>query len=192
MSGSDTLCHSHDSVLVAIDIQGRLASAMPEEDLGPFMQSTSLLLRAAVQLDIPILSTEQYPRGLGETVPEIRRHYPESAGCMTKTGFSCCAAEGFNDSLQRLGRKQVILAGMETHVCVLQTALELKQRGCAVFVAEDAVCARSRQRTANALARLRQAGVVVTHSESVLFEWLRDAQHPQFKAVSKLVKEMTS
>ena len=192
MSHGSALCRSHDSVLVAIDIQGRLASAMPADDLGCFMQSASVLLRAAVHLDVPILSTEQYPQGLGETLPEIRQHYPESASCMTKTGFSCCAADGFTDSLQRLHRRQVILAGMETHVCVLQTALDLQQRGFEVFVPEDSVCARSRQRTANALARLRQAGIVVTHSESVLFEWLRDAQHPQFKAVSKLVKEMTS
>jgi nicotinamidase-related amidase len=111
---------------------------------------------------------------------------------MTKTGFSCCAADGFTASLQRLGRKQVILAGMESHVCVLQTALELKQLGFDIFVPEDAVCARSRRRSENALARLRQAGVVVTHCESGLFEWLRDAQHPQFKAVSKLVKEIAS
>jgi nicotinamidase-related amidase len=192
MSHSGALCHCQDSVLVAIDIQGRLASAMPAADLEPFMQSTSVLLRAAVHLDIPILGTEQYPQGLGETLPEIRQHYPASASCMTKTGFSCCAADGFTASLQRLGRKQVVLAGMETHVCVLQTALELKQIGFEVFVAQDSVCARSRQRTENALARLRQAGIIVTHSESVLFEWLRDAQHPQFKAVSRLVKELAS
>ncbi len=192
MNHSGALCQCQDSALVVIDIQGRLASAMPAEDLSAFMQSTSVLLRAAVHLDIPILSTEQYPQGLGETLAEIRQHYPQSASCMTKTGFSCCAADGFTASLQRLGRKQVILAGMESHVCVLQTALELKQLGFDIFVPEDAVCARSRRRSENALARLRQAGVVVTHCESVLFEWLRDAQHPQFKAVSKLVKEIAS
>jgi nicotinamidase-related amidase len=108
---------------------------------------------------------------------------------MSKSGFSCCAAEGFTATLEGLGRSQVVLAGMESHVCVLQTALELKQRGFTVFVAGDAVCARSRQRSENALARLRQAGVVVTHSESVLFEWMRDARHPQFKAVSQLLKD---
>ena len=192
MSDSTALCHGRDSVLVAIDIQGRLASAMPAADLDPFLQSTSVLLRAAVYLDIPILATEQYPQGLGETLPEIRQHYPASASCVAKTGFSCCAADGFTASMQRLDRNQVILTGMETHVCVLQTALELKQSGYQVFVAQDGVCARSRQRTENALARLRQAGIIVTHSESVLFEWLRDARHPQFKAVSKLVKEMAS
>ena len=192
MSDSTALCHGRDSVLVAIDIQGRLASAMPAADLDPFLQSTSVLLRAAVYLDIPILATEQYPQGLGETLPEIRQYYPESTSCVAKTGFSCCAADGFTASMQRLDRKQVILTGMETHGCVLQTALELKQSGYQVFVAHDGVCARSRQRTENALARLRQAGIIVTHSESVLFEWLRDARHPQFKAVSKLVKEMAS
>jgi len=192
MSNSTALCHSHDSVLVAIDIQGRLASAMPAADLEPFLQSTSVLLRTAGYLEIPILATEQYPQGLGETLPEIRRYYPESTNCVAKTGFSCCSADGFTDSLRKLDRKQVILTGMETHVCVLQTALELKQIGFEVFVAQDGVCARSQQRTENALARLRQAGIIVAHSESMLFEWLRDAQHPQFKAVSRLVKELAS
>lgn len=192
MSQGTALCRAQDSALVVIDIQERLAGAMPGADLKPFIQSVSVLLRAAAELDIPILTTEQYPRGLGETLAEIREHYPASASHMTKTGFSCCAADGFNATLQRLGRRQIILSGMETHVCVLQTALELQHLGFEVFVPEDGVCARSRQRTGNALDRLRQAGIIVTHCESVLFEWLGDAQHPQFKAVSTLVKEMAN
>ena len=192
MNDTKGLCHCQDSVLVVIDIQGRLAGAMPAEDLDTLTQSTALLLRAAVRLDVPVLSTEQYPQGLGATLEEIKQHYPESIRCMEKTGFSCCSADGFGDSLNRLRRGQVILAGMEAHVCVLQTALELRQLGLEVFVVEDGVCSRSRQRTRNALARMRQAGIIVTHSESVLFEWLRDARHPQFKAVSHLLKEHAS
>ncbi len=192
MNDTKGLCRCRDSVLVVIDIQGRLAGAMPAEDLEAVTQSTSILLRAAVHLDVPVLSTEQYPQSLGTTLAEIRQHYPESSRCMEKTGFSCCSADGFGESLNRLGRSQVILAGMETHVCVLQTALDLKQLGFEVFVAEDGVCSRSRQRTRNALARMRQVGIIVTHSESVLFEWLRDARHPQFKVVSQLLKEIAS
>ncbi|MGD2075990.1 MAG: isochorismatase family protein [Gammaproteobacteria bacterium] len=188
MSSAAALCRCQDSVLVMVDIQERLARAMPAEDLEAFLHSGSILLRAAAELDVPVLATEQYPEGLGETLPQLRQHYPEAAGCMTKTGFSCCAAEGFTATLKTLGRSQVILAGVESHVCVLQTALELKALGFTAFVVADAVCARSRSRTDNALSRLRQSGVIVTHSESVLFEWLGDARHPRFKAVSQLLK----
>ena len=98
------------------------------------------------------------------------------------------SASGFGDALHGLQRRQVILAGMETHICVLQTAFDLHQRGYQVFVVEDACCARSQQRSNNGIARMRRAGITVTHSESVLFEWLRDAAHPQFKAISNLLK----
>jgi nicotinamidase-related amidase len=192
MSQGAAVCRSEDSLLVVVDIQERLAAAMPDADLGSCLQSTSILLRAAVHLDIPVLGSEQYPQGLGETLPQIRQHYPASTSWTSKTAFSCCGADAFRDTLQRMQRGQVVLCGMESHVCVLQTALDLQQLGLQVFVAEDAVCARSRQRTLNALARLRQAGVTVTHCESVLFEWLRDAQHPQFKVISTLIKEMAN
>jgi nicotinamidase-related amidase len=182
------LCQAERSVLVVIDIQERLAAAMPADDRDHFTRAVSILLQAAVHLDIPVLSTEQYPQGLGGTLPDIQQYRPASTACLAKTGFSCCSAEGFSEALADLQRSQVILAGVESHVCVLQTALELKQDQFEVFVAEDAVCARDRQRTCNAMARLRQAGVVVTHSESVMFEWLRDATHPKFKTVSGLLK----
>jgi nicotinamidase-related amidase len=182
------LCHASHSALVVIDIQDRLAKAMPPADLDRFTRNVSVLLQGAVRLDIPVLSTEQYPKGLGETLPEIRKHQPASATCLSKTGFSCCSAAGFTQSLTELQRPQVILTGMETHICVLQTAFELKQQGFEVFVAEDAVCARDRNRNLNGLNRMRQAGISITHSESVLFEWLRDASHPQFKILSSLLK----
>ena len=122
------------------------------------------------------------------TLPAIRRHSPDSAGRVEKTAFSCCAADGFCEQLDGLQARQVVLAGMETHICVLQTALELLHRGYDVMVAEDAVCARSRERTRNGLERMRSAGAVISHSESLLFEWMRDAAHPMFKSVSSLLK----
>ena len=182
------LCHPDHSVLLVIDIQERLASAMPKEDLERLIKNTSILMQAARHLDIPVLSTEQYPKGLGNTLPEIRQHYPDEVNCLHKTGFSCCAAEGFTERLSRFNRKQVVLTGMETHICVLQTATELQDNGYNVFVAEDAVCSRSARRMQNGLARMRQMDIMITHSESVLFEWLRDARHPQFKTVSSLLK----
>jgi nicotinamidase-related amidase len=107
---------------------------------------------------------------------------------LTKTSFSCCEAPGFLGTLDRERRPQVVLCGMEGHVCVLQTALELHELGWQVFVVEDAVCSRSPVHQGNALERMRQAGVIATNTESVLFEWLRDASHSQFRAVSALVK----
>jgi nicotinamidase-related amidase len=190
LNGIQGLCDAGRSVLLVIDVQERLARAMPAEDLNPAVQSILLLARAAALLQIPVMRTEQYPKGLGPTLDSVARHLPDAASAaMEKTGFSCCAAAGLPDRLQALQRRQIILAGMETHVCVLQTALDLKQRGYEVFVAEDACCARSRGRSRNGLARLRQSDILITHSESVLFEWLRDAAHPQFRAVSTLLKE---
>jgi len=189
MSDAGRLCDPDDSVLVVIDIQERLATAMPGPELGNFIATTANLLQAARLLRVPVLMTEQYPQGLGKTLDTIRRHLPTESEVLPKTGFSCCSATGFSGKLAELQRKQVILAGMETHICVLQTAFELKQNGFEVFVAQDAVCARSGERTANGLLRMRQAGITISHSESVLFEWLRDAAHPEFKTVSALTKQ---
>jgi nicotinamidase-related amidase len=188
MGCSNGLCDADRSALLVIDFQERLARAIPAEDLNPATRSTRILLQAASLLGIPALSTEQYPQGLGPTLAEIQQHLGTSAPGLHKTGFSCCAADGFVDRLQSLQRRQIVLAGMETHVCVLQTAFDLKQRGYEVFVAEDACCARSPQRSRNGLARMRQADIMITHSESVIFEWLRDAAHPQFRTVSTLLK----
>lgn len=188
MIESSGLCRCSDSLLLVIDMQERLARAVPAEDFNPAAGNTATLLQAADILGVPVMRTEQYPAGLGSTVAALQNHMPDTAIKLDKTGFSCCAASGFMENLQTLQRRQVIVAGMETHICVLQTAFELQQQGYQVFVAEDACCARSPQRSSNGIARLRQVGITVTHSESVLFEWLRDAAHPQFKAVSRLLK----
>lgn len=182
------LCGAADCVLLVIDFQERLAAAMPAADLEATVASAARLLQAAALLEVPTLRTEQYPKGLGNTLGELQCHMPDALTGLEKTAFSCCSAEGFSERLQALQRRQIILAGMETHVCVLQTAFDLKQQGYQVFVAEDACCARSRERTRSGLARMRQADIMIAHSESVMFEWLRDAAHPQFRAVSKLLK----
>jgi nicotinamidase-related amidase len=114
-------------------------------------------------------------------VPELAAKLPADAKRMEKTSFSACGA-------LPLARPQAILAGMEAHVCVLQTALELAAEGREVFVVADAICSRTEANRANALARLDKAGVVVTNTESVLFEWLRDASHEHFRTISKLIR----
>ena len=184
---TEKLCQLQQSQLLVIDIQEHLASAMPAEVLEKIVASTHILLTAANELDIPIIHSEQYPKGLGNTVNAIAEHFPEGSS-VTKTSFSCSDAEGFNDLIATQKRQQIIITGMESHVCVLQTALQLQQKGYVVFVVEDAICSRKKFNHKNAIKRLRQSGVVVTNVESVLFEWLRDATHPKFKTLSKLIK----
>jgi nicotinamidase-related amidase len=173
------LARAGDSALAIIDIQERLASAMPARDA--VLRAVGILLHAAARLGIPVLVSEQYPKGLGKTVPEIAAKLPEGSTVVEKTAFSACGA-------LPIERQQVVIAGMEAHVCVLQTALELAASGREVFVVADAVCSRSDANAANALARMRDAGVVVTNTESVLFEWLRDASHERFRELSRLIR----
>lgn len=181
------LCQADDCTLVVVDMQTRLAQAMPSECFAAAVRNVGVLLQAADKLDVAVLATEQYPQGLGATLDEVAGALPGSADSFEKTCFSACGHDAFADTLARNGRRQVVIAGIEAHVCVLQTALQLQDR-FAVFVVEDAVCSRSAANRANALARLRQAGVVITNTESVLFEWLRDAKHKHFKALTALIK----
>lgn len=183
-----SLCSSENSLLVVVDMQIRLLSAMPETERGAIVKTTEILLQAAQTLDVPVIYTEQYPKGLGPTVPAILERMPETAQTVEKSGFSCCAADGFVAALKRTGRNQVILVGQEAHVCILQTAMDLRGLGFPVFVVEDGVCSRSVAHKHNALRRMREMGVVVTNHESVLFEWLRDADHPDFKTISNLIR----
>lgn len=182
------LCHSETSQLVVIDIQERLASAMPEKAVARVMDNTAVLLQAAKLLGVAVTRTEQYPKGLGETKPEISQHLDSKSACIEKTCFACTGSSDFTNRLSITRRPQIILTGMETHVCVLQTAIELHEQGFQVFVVEDAVCSRNKHRHKNAIARMRQASVIITNTESVVFEWLRDAKHEHFKAIAKLIK----
>lgn len=183
------LCASESSQLVIIDVQSRLAAAMSPAERERVIKNCGVLAQAAKLLSIPVCTTEQYPKGLGHTEPTLLEHLADTPAPLCKTCFAAAGAGQFNNQLDaHHGRHQIVLTGMETHVCVLQTALELQARGYQVFVVEDAVCSRSEANKHNALARLRQAGVVVSNTESVLFEWLRDAAHPQFKTLSALIK----
>ena len=182
-----SLADAKHSQLVVIDVQERLVAAMPEKPRQQALHNTALLTQAANTLKIPIVHTEQYPKGLGTTEEVVRSHLAET-GAIEKTCFSCCAAEGFITAVSLAQRQQIILCGMESHVCVLQTAIELQQAGYQVFVVENAICSRHKQNHNNALARLRQAGIIVTNTESVIFEWLRDARHPDFKTLSRLLR----
>jgi len=175
------LVSAGDSVLIVVDLQERLSAAMPAAERDLAIANTRLLLTAASRLGVPVLLTEQYPKGLGPTVGPVAEALPAGATRREKTCFSGAA-------LDQSGRSQAILAGMESHVCILQSALELIETGRQVFVVEDACCSRAAPNHANAMERMRAGGVVVTNTESVLFEWLRDARHEHFKAISALLR----
>jgi len=175
-------------VLLVVDIQTGLGQAMPGKVLNRVVSNTVLLARSAGLLDVPVLVTEQYPKGLGQTIEAIADAFPESAATFEKTCFSSAAADGFSSALSASGRRQVIVVGMEAHVCVLQTALDLLGSGYSVYVVEDAVCSRRLENYQNALDRLRQSDVGVVSAESVIFEWLVDSRHEKFKAISAMLR----
>lgn len=180
-------CDADASVLLVIDIQTKLTGVMPVKVLARLQRYTGVLIKSANTLGIPVFVTEQYPKGLGPLEQDIAVLLREDARCYEKTSFSCTGAAGFTHDLSQSGCRQVILVGMEAHVCVLQTALDLQSLGYQVFVVADAVCSRHRESYETALTRMRQAGVIIVNAESVLFEWLRDAKHEQFKAVQALI-----
>lgn len=189
MVGEAPLCHAARSQLLIVDMQDRLAAAMEADARASSLHAAGILAHAAGQLDIPVTVSEQYPSGLGSTADILRDQLAGNARVLPKTAFSCCGDTAILDTLKGAHRQQVVVCGMETHVCVLQTALDLLWAGFQPFVVEDAVCSRNPANKANGLHRLRQAGVIVTNCESVLFEWLRDARHSRFKGLTELIKE---
>ncbi len=185
MKPSPQLCRADDSALLLIDIQTRLGGAMPAGVRSQVVQNAAILAEAAALLRIPRIVTRQYPGGLGETEPAIPT---ADAAVVDKLSFSCCGAPEFNALLEPLERRQMVLAGMESHICILQSACDLQTAGYQVFVVEDAICSRTRANHRNAVARMAHHGITVTSLESTLFEWLKEARHPGFKQISRLIK----
>lgn len=171
------------SHLVVIDVQDKLLVKIPTA--AALVRNAGFLLDAAALVGVPARATEQYPRGLGPTTAELARRLPEPV--TAKTAFSSCGAATFLEELEILRRPNIVLVGMETHVCVAQTALDLLLAGLHVFLPVDALGARAAIDHDTALRRLEQAGAVLTTVEAVGFEWLADSSHPQFKAFSALV-----
>jgi nicotinamidase-related amidase len=174
-----------NAALVIVDIQERLAVAMSEKDR--VIANTQHLIEAAKMMNLPLLVTEQYPKGLGPTVTEIKDSLQPYAP-IEKITFSCCGEKSFLDAASDTGKNQIILAGMETHVCVLQTCIDLLQAGHVVHVVSDAVCSRSFENYRTALEYMRDAGAVITCTETVLFQLLERAGSDEFRAISKRIK----
>ncbi|MGR6835746.1 hydrolase [Syntrophomonas erecta] len=175
---------AQDTLLVVIDLQEKLMNAMKDRER--VYKNTNLLINVAKTFDIPVVVTEQYPRGLGKTVPEISDNLP-ACEVFEKTCFSACLP-GLMDFIRQTGRKTIIVTGSETHVCVFQTARDLIEAGYYVHLVRDAVCSRFDENYENALSLMQEMGAVITNAETVTFDLLKEAGTPQFKAISPLVK----
>lgn len=173
-----------DTALLVIDVQEKLMAKIPEADA--VTRNIAFLIDGARLVDVPVTATEQYPRGLGSTVGELAKRVPERP---EKTAFSCCAIPSVAEGFRRAARPKVVLAGIETHVCVLNTALDLLAQDFRVYIPVDAVASRYARDHEVALRRLEKAGAIPTTVETCLFEWVGGSSHPKFKQISALVQE---
>lgn len=177
------------TALLIIDVQEKLAPAMDPELYQRLVQNVNLLIEGCGIFDLPIIATEQYPQGLGHTVAELDGATGQSR--IEKIAFSCCGEPTFLEALEKTGAKQVLVTGMESHVCVLQTVIDLLDRGYIVHLVSDGVCSRFKDDYRNALAFAAQAGAVVTTTETALFQMAGTAASAGFKSVSRLVRQRT-
>lgn len=173
-----------NALLVFIDVQGRLAELVSESEA--LFKNLHRLLEGMNSLEIPVIMTEQIPEKLGATREEFQEFITEPP--IAKTTFSCCREPQFFQTLEKTGRRQVILCGIETHVCIYQTALELLAGGYEVTVVTDAVSSRDPANKVLALRRMESEGVKLTGTEMFLFELLGDAKDPAFKSILNVVK----
>ena len=174
-----------NAILLIIDIQERLAPVMKVRD--SVVRNCLHLIELATTYGIPIVVTEQYPKGLGKTVGEIREALQDYSP-IEKLTFSCCEEPSFLSEMKKFGKDSVILTGMETHVCVLQTCIGLLHEGFHVHLVKDAACSRSKENWKTSVEFMRDAGAVVTCTETVLFQVLHIAGTEEFKAISKRIK----
>lgn len=174
-----------DSVLLIVDIQDRLATVMQERDR--VVRNCLNLIELAKMINVPVVVTEQYPKGLGHTVAEIQSALPAYQP-IEKTSFNCCGEPTFIEAVRKLRRKKVVLAGMETHICCLQTTIGLLQDGFMPHVVQDAVCSRTTENWKAGLEYMRDVGAVISCTETVLFQLLKVAGTEEFKKISQRIK----
>ncbi len=179
------LLDKNSAALLIIDIQERLAAVMKQKD--QVVKNCLHLVELAKMQSIPVVVTEQYPKGLGKTVPELQAAL-SSYQPVEKTAFNCCGEPAFNALVKRLGRKKIIVTGMETHICVLQTSLGLLGEGYGVHLVSDAVCSRTKENWKSGVEFIRDAGGVVTNTETALFQLLGVAGTEEFKKISQRIK----
>ncbi|HLS54260.1 MAG TPA: hydrolase [Tissierellaceae bacterium] len=172
------------TVLLVIDIQERLVPVMKYKD--QVIDNTKILLHAAREMDFPVVVTEQYPKGLGSTVSEIKEDL-QDAKIFAKNSFTAYIDE-VKESLEDIGRKKIIITGMETHICVFQTTRDLIKAGYEVHIVKDAITSRSKENYLNGLELMKEMGAVITNTETVVFDLLKVAGTDEFRNMSKLIK----
>lgn len=176
----------NDTVLIVIDVQGKLAQLMFQKEA--LFEALQRLVKGAQVLELPVIWTEQVPDKLGPTIPELQPLLAERAAPISKASFSCCGHPPFMRELEAVGRRQALLAGIETHICVYQTAVDLAGQGYEVQVVTDAVSSRTAENRQLGLERMKEAGARLTSTEMALFELLRVAEGPKFKEINRIVK----
>ena len=175
-----------ETLLLVIDIQGKLATSVVQPDR--LVKNVSKLLRACNLLEVPVIYTEQYPKGLGPTVGELKELIGQETP-FEKLSFSCCGNDDFMKRLRSLGRNDILVVGIETHVCVYQTCRELLEFGYNVHLVTDAVSSRSEENRELGIQCIERAGATPTSTEMAIFELQRIAEGETFKAISKIIKE---
>ena len=187
MKRNERILDRERSILLVIDLQESYRGKIHEEER--LVRGVGRLLAAASVLDVPVLLTEQYPKGLGATVPELAKvASAHHAAILPKMHFSCMEDQGFAAAFKATGRKQAVIAGMEAHICVMQTAVSLMDQGYEVFVVTDATSSRTLASEKACLDRLQACGAGIVTTEMVVFEWLGRAGTPAFKALLPLIK----
>jgi len=181
----EALISREGAALVIIDVQEKLFPSIFEKE--KVLNNTLKLIQFAKIINMPIVLTEQYPRGLGQTIPEIKEIIPEIKP-VEKVEFSCFGSEKFRSLLRDLGAKTLIIAGIETHICVAQTSLEGLSNGYRICVVSDATSSRSLEDKNVALERMRQSGIIVASTEMIIYELLRVAGTQEFREALKLIK----
>lgn len=179
------LLQADRSLLLVVHVQARLAPAI--HDGASAIANVRRLMTAARRLGVPVLIAELNPGGLGATLPEIADEAPAGA-ILAEMHFSCVADDAFRARIEALGRRQIVVAGMEAHVCVLQSALDLLARGFAVFVVADAASSRKPEDAAAGFARARAAGAEIVTTEMAIFEWMARCDIPEFRDLLALIK----
>jgi nicotinamidase-related amidase len=174
------------AALIIIDMQESFRAAI--DDFDATAARIARVARGAELLNVPIILTEQYPRGLGHTADEIKAVLPPAPVIIEKTAFSSCGARAFEDELERTGARQLLVCGIEAHICVNQTAHDLLARGFQVHLLTDCITARTAENKSLAMTKMQESGALPSSTEMALFELMRDAKHEQFKAIQKLIK----
>ena len=176
--------NKEDALFLVIDIQEKLANVMDYKK--KIVSNTKVLIEAGKLMDIPIIFTEQYPRGIGSTLGELKEAL-DNPIVFEKNSFNAYL-DNIKESIDEKKRKKIIISGMEAHICVMQTTRELIKAGYEVFIARDAVCSRTKENFVNGLEQMKDMGATISNTESIIFDLLKISGTSDFKALSKLIK----